>query len=131
LIQDNTHCHGTLLPELAIVHQSYPCGMVNIVLCAQLELSSMQRKDNVITAPTDSSEIITVHHAFRAFDYDRFIELICLKLFCCLNIFKNSKKAPCCFDYCRNKLKFGRSFLPMDCKKLKTNEEYDNLSSAF
>jgi hypothetical protein len=53
----------------AVVQKTYHFGMENIVLSAPLELNSMPRRGNAITAQTDSLEITPAHPAFQDFDY--------------------------------------------------------------
>jgi hypothetical protein len=54
--------------EPATVHQTNHSGTENIVLSAQLELNSIQRKSNAITAQKVSSETTTVTPVFQDFD---------------------------------------------------------------
>jgi hypothetical protein len=58
----NQETHATVPP---IFH----FGTVSTVLLVQLVLNSIQRKNNVTTAPTDSSEISTVTLVFQDFDF--------------------------------------------------------------
>jgi hypothetical protein len=60
---------GTNQTRLAIAHQTSHSGTVNIALLVQLEPNSIQKNINVITAQTDSSEILPVTPVFQDFDY--------------------------------------------------------------
>ena len=53
---------------LAIAHQTFHCGMENIVWLAQQELNSIQRSANATTALTDSREITQPMHVYQDFD---------------------------------------------------------------
>jgi hypothetical protein len=70
-----------------LVHQNSHSGTVNIVLFAQQELNSTKKKNNAITAQTDSLETDQVTPVFQDFDknlsiYYCFIVFAFQKVFC-------------------------------------------------
>gem|GEM_PF-7131283 len=78
LIKREIEESGTNLTELATVHQISHSGTVNIVLLAQLELNSIQKKNNVITVQTDSSEITAATPVFQDFDHPIYTFIVLL-----------------------------------------------------
>ncbi len=62
----------------ATVHQTFLSGTANIALLVQLELNSIQRNTNAITALKDSKEITQVMLVFQVFDQEiyRFIVFV-------------------------------------------------------
>ena len=59
-------------------NHNYQSGTVNIALLAQLELNSILKKSNAITAQKDSSEITTLTLVFQDFEKDMMIYLLCI-----------------------------------------------------
>jgi len=81
LIKKETEESGTNLTRLATVHQTSHSGTVNIVSLVQLEPNSIQKKNNAITAPMDSSEITAATLVSQDFDhpiYTFIVLLFCL-----------------------------------------------------
>lgn len=65
-----------------IVHKIFHSGMVNIVLSVQLEPHMIQKKDNVIIAQMDLSEMQIHTHVFQGFDWMTFyVKIFKIKLF--------------------------------------------------
>ena len=73
---------GMSQTEHATVHQTFLSGTANIALLVQLELNSIQRNTNAITALKDSKEITQVMLVFQVFDQEiyRFIVLFIFRV---------------------------------------------------
>lgn len=76
LTKKATQCFGTPRKVHATAQQNTPSGTVNTVSFVQLELNSIQRNINVITAQKDLLETTKATNVFQDFEIDPFIQLI-------------------------------------------------------